>query len=121
MPFSPYAVTKLEAEQYLLDKYSDKSWILRFAPVYSSDFLLNVDRRTNMGGRFYQVGKGVKKLSLCNIENIKVAVKAIINGNVPASIYNLSDPIDYTYNELLILKNHDGVIRIPLIEVRLLY
>ena len=30
-----------EAEQYLLDKFSDKTWILSFAPVYSSDFLLN--------------------------------------------------------------------------------
>ena len=32
-PFSPYAVTKLEAEQYLLDHFTHKSWILRFAPV----------------------------------------------------------------------------------------
>jgi nucleoside-diphosphate-sugar epimerase len=31
-PFSPYAVTKLEAEQYLLDNFDEKSWILRFAP-----------------------------------------------------------------------------------------
>ena len=39
-PFSPYAVTKLQAEQYLLDNFGNKSWILRFAPVYSSKFLL---------------------------------------------------------------------------------
>ncbi len=31
-PFSPYAVTKLEAEEYLLEYFSDKSWILRFPP-----------------------------------------------------------------------------------------
>lgn len=120
-PFSPYAVTKLQAEQYLLKNYGNRSWILRFAPVYSWDFLLNVDRRTKMGGRFYRVGKGFKKLSLCNIDNIKAAVEAIINGNVPAGLYNLSDPIEYTYDELLTWRNADGVIRIPLFAVRILY
>jgi len=120
-PFSPYAVTKLQAEHYLLKNFGNRSWILRFAPVYSWDFLLNVDRRTKMGGRFYRVGKGFKKLSLCNIDNITAAVDAIINGNVPAGIYNLSDPIEYTYDELLTWRNADGIIRIPLFAVRLLY
>ena len=32
-PFSPYAVTKLEAEEFLLTNYGEQSWILRFAPV----------------------------------------------------------------------------------------
>ena len=31
-PSSPYAVTKLKAEQYLLNNYSNRSWILRIAP-----------------------------------------------------------------------------------------
>ncbi len=120
-PFSPYAVTKLLAEQYLLDKYAYKSWILRFAPVYSSDFLLNINRRTNMGGRFYKVGTGFKKLSLCNIENIKTAIDGIIEGNVPSGIYNLSDPQDYTYDKLLMWRNASRIIRIPLFSVRILY
>ena len=120
-PFSSYAVTKLQSEQYLLNNFRNRSWILRFAPVYSSDFLLNVDRRTKMGGRFYRVGNGFKKLSLCNIENIIAAVDAIINGDVPAGIYNLSDPIEYTYDELLTRRNANGVIRIPLFAIRMLY
>ena len=33
--FSPYAVTKLEAEEFLLTNYGEQSWILRFAPVYA--------------------------------------------------------------------------------------
>ena len=37
-PFSPYAVTKLEAEDYLLEHFAEKAWVLRFAPVYSPDF-----------------------------------------------------------------------------------
>ena len=121
MPFSPYAVTKLEAEQYLLDNYADKSWILRFAPVYSSDFLLNINRRIRMGSKFYRVGKGSRKLSLCNIENIRVAVEAIIKDKVPAGIYNLSDPKEYTYDELLKWQKSSWVLPVPAFSVRLLY
>jgi len=120
-PFSPYAVTKLQAEQYLLDNYPEKSWILRFAPVYSSKFLLNINRRSKIGNRFYKIGKGAKKLSLCNIENIKTSVEGIIDGVVPAGVYNISDSIHYSYNDLL---NHQGasfIFRIPALVIRLLY
>jgi len=120
-PFSPYAVTKLQAEQYLLDKFADKTWILRFAPVYSSDFLLNINRRIRMGSKFYRVGKGSRKLSLCNIENIRVAVEAIIKDKVPAGIYNLSDQKEYTYNELLRWQKSNWVLTIPVFAVKLLY
>jgi nucleoside-diphosphate-sugar epimerase len=120
-PFSPYAVTKLEAEQYLLDNFAEKSWILRFAPVYSSNFLLNINRRIRMGSKFYRVGKGSRKLSLCNIENIRVAVEAIIKDKVPAGIYNLSDPKEYTYIELLRCQKANWVLPIPAFSVRLLY
>ena len=120
-PFSPYAVTKLQAEQYLLENFGSKSWILRFAPVYSSNFLLNINRRTKIGNRFYKTGKGTKKLSLCNIENIKVTVEGIINGAVPAGVYNISDSKSYSYNDLL---NHQGasfIFRIPVLAIRLLH
>ena len=120
-PFSPYAVTKLEAEQYLKENFGNRSWILRFAPVYSSDFFLNIDRRTKIGKNFYRVGKGSKKLSLCNVVNIKAAIEVIINGNVPAGIYNLSDPIEYSYNDLLEWSNAGKVIRIPQFTVSMLY
>jgi len=120
-PFSPYALTKLKAEHYLLKNFGNRSWILRFAPVYSWDFLLNVDRRTKMGSSFYQVGRGGKKLSLCNIENIKAALEAIINGKVPVGLYNLSDLTEYTYNELLMWRNAARVIHIPLFAIRMLY
>jgi len=120
-PFSPYAVTKLQAEQYLLDNFGNKSWILRFAPVYSSDFLLNIIRRIKIGGRYYKVGNGRKKLSLCNIENIKTSIEGIVDGIVPAGVFNISDPVSYSYNDLL---NHQGasfVFRIPILAIRLLY
>ena len=120
-PFSPYAVTKLQAEQYLLDKYADKSWILRFAPVYSTDFLLNINRRTQSGSWFYKVGNGSKKLSLCNLENIGSTVQGILDDKVPAGIYNISDEKVYSYNDLLKYVNAKWVIPIPRILVKGLY
>mgnify|MGYP001398398692 CR=1 FL=1 len=121
IPFSPYAVTKLQAEQYLLNNFRNRSWILRFAPVYSSDFLLNVNRRTKIKGGFYRVGAGDKKLSLCNIENIGAAIEAIISRNIPTCIYNLSDPTEYTFNELLMWRNAEKFIQIPQFAVKLFY
>jgi nucleoside-diphosphate-sugar epimerase len=121
IPFSPYSVTKLEAEQYLFDNFADKTWILRFAPVYSSDFLLNINRRIRMRSKFYRVGKGSRKLSLCNIENIGVAVEAIIKDKVSAGIYNLSDSEEYTYDELLRWQKAKWVLPIPVFAIKLLY
>jgi len=120
-PFSPYAVTKLEAEEFLLTNYGEQSWILRFAPVYAPDFQLNINRRIRMGSKFYRVGKGSRKLSLCNIENIKVAVAAIIKDKVPAGIYNLSDQKEYTYDELLRWQKGNWVFPIPVFALKLLY
>jgi len=120
-PFSPYAITKLQAEQYLLDNFPNNSWILRLAPVYSSDFLLNIIRRTRIRNRLYRVGKGAKKLSLCNIENIKTVVEDIIDGIVPAGTYNISDPVSYSYNDLLIPQGASIIFRIPVFVMKFLY
>ena len=66
MLFSSAEISLISAvsKAYLLNKYADISWILRFAPVYCSDFRLNIKRRTRIGGRFYRVGKGFIKFSL---------------------------------------------------------
>ena len=72
-PFSPYAKSKYKAENFLLKYYKNKTWILRLAPVYSKDFLLNINRRTKIGLLNYKVGYGNKKLSLCNIKNIVIS------------------------------------------------
>ena len=120
-PFSPYAVTKLETEEYLLEHFLDKSWILRFAPVYSPDFQLNINRRTKTAGRFYKVGTGEKKLSLCNLENIGSVVQGILEDKVPSGIYNISDEKKYSYNDLLKYVNAKWVIPIPRILVKGLY
>jgi nucleoside-diphosphate-sugar epimerase len=120
-PFSPYAETKLEAEDYLLDQFVEKSWILRFAPVYSHKFQLNINRRTKMGGRYYKTGDGSAKLSLCNLVNIGTTVQGILNDKVPVGIYNISDAKEYSYNDLLKYVNAQWTIPIPSIFVKGLY
>jgi nucleoside-diphosphate-sugar epimerase len=120
-PFSPYAVTKLEAEEYLLDRFAEKSWILRFAPVYAPHFQLNINRRTKATGRYYKVGYGSKKLSLCNLQNIGFAVQGILEDKVPSGIYNISDENEYSYNELLKYVNAKWIVHIPTFLVKGLY
>ena len=104
-----------------MSNYYNKSWILRFAPVYSPSFLLNINRRTKIGNIFYKIGNGTKKLSLCNIENIKTTIEGIIDGVIPTGVYNISDPIAYMYNDLLNHQRASVVFRIPVLAIRLLY
>ena len=120
-PFSPYAVTKLQAEQYLKENFGNRSWILRFAPVYSSTFFLNINRRTKIGSLFYCAGNGSNKLSICNIKNIKSAIDGIINNIIPAGVYNISDNKSYNYNELLKWQGASFVLRVPKLIVQFLF
>ena len=120
-PINSYAITKSKAEEFLLNNYRKQSWILRFAPVYSLKFRLNIYRRTKIGNLFYRIGNGSKKLSLCNIKNINDVVDNIIDGNIPNDVYNVSDPIIYTYNDLLLWSGSKWKIIIPEILLGYLY
>ncbi|SVB14581.1 uncharacterized protein METZ01_LOCUS167435 [marine metagenome] len=120
-PLSPYAITKRKAEKYLQNNFSNKSWILRFAPVYSTNYLINIHRRTKINHYFYRVGDGLNKLSLCNINNIKLAIEGIINNQIPPDIYNLSDKKYYNYKELLEWQKAPFTWPIPVYFIKLLY
>ena len=120
-PSSPYAITKLEAEEYLKTNFPNSTWILRLAPVYSSDFQLNINRRTSYIGFHYRVGSGFNKLSLCNIENISLCIKGIIQEKIPAGIYNISDNKPYTYNDLLKYLNVKWYLIFPLFFIKGFY
>lgn len=121
LPSSPYAKTKILAEKYLEENFIDKTWILRFAPVYSDEFMLNIERRTKIKGKFYKVGNGNNKLSLLNINNISFTVTEIINGDIPPGIYNLADQKTYSYNDLLKNFNAENVLRLPRFVFRIAY
>ena len=120
-PFSPYAITKLKAENFLLNEFQEKSWILRFAPVYADNFLLNIIRRTRLGKFFYKVGDGNRKFSLCNINNIIIVIESIIEGKVPVGVYNISDNIEYSYRYLLMKQKAKLILTIPKIVILSLY
>lgn len=100
-PKTDYGKTKLNAEDFLLKNYIDSSWILRFAPIYSKSFQLNINRRSKIGNFFFKVGDGNNKLSLCNIKNIKNIINGIYEGKIPPGRYNVSDKKTYTYNDLI--------------------
>jgi nucleoside-diphosphate-sugar epimerase len=120
-PKSPYAKTKMEAENYLLENYKENSWILRFSPVYADNFKLNIDRRTKIKNNFYCVGDGKAKLSLINIENIENVIKSIINNKIPSGTYNLADKKDYNYLDLLKWQDAKKIIHIPKLFMFLIY
>jgi len=121
IPKSPYAITKLEAEKYLLENFKEKSWILRFAPVYTPTFLLNISRRTKIKNKFYKIGNGNNKLSLLSIKNIENVIQAIIEDKVPSGIYNVSDEKEYSFNDLLKYSDAKSILIVPSIFVKSLF
>ena len=120
-PSTPYAITKQKAENFLLKNYPEKCWILRLSPVYSEDFDLNLVRRVKIGKFYFKIGDGNKKLSLCNIKNIKKTTEEIIDENIPNDIYNISDYKNYSYNDILSFYSPSFTIRIPYLLVNILY
>ena len=120
-PKSFYGITKLKAENYLINNFKEKSWVLRLAPVYSNNFKLNIYRRTKILSINYLVGNGAKKLSLCNMKNFEYIIEKIVNDKIKSSVYNLSDKKDYTYEEILNISSSGLRIRIPFIIVKIFY
>lgn len=120
-PQSPYAKTKLLAEKYLLENYTARSWILRFNPVYSKYFLLNIERRTKIKNRCFRFGDGSKKLTLLNIQNISKVIFEILDDKLKPGVYNLSDSQEYTYKELLGFVGATNIVKIPLFFSKMLF
>ena len=122
-PKSPYAVAKKKSEEYILDNCKSDYYILRLAPVYSDEFMLNIERRTVLKGINYIVGDGSNKLSLCNVKNIVDTVENIIDGNVISNeIYNVSDENEYTFKDMLdINKVSKFKVFIPKFAIKILY
>ena len=121
LPQSPYAKTKLEAENYLIKNYKEKSWILRFSSIYSTEFTRNIMRRITISGKFFQVGDGKKKLSLCHMENVYKVVIGIIFDKIPTGVYNVSDKKTYEYKDIIDWKKVEFPIIFPFFFLKALY
>lgn len=122
-PKSPYAVAKKKSEEYIEHNCKSPYFILRLAPVYSEEFKLNIQRRTEMKGLNYIVGKGDNKLSLCNVKNIVDVANNIIDGNVAKNeIYNISDEKEYSFKDMLdINKVSKFKVFVPRLAISILY
>lgn len=120
-PKTPYSITKLKAENYLNNNLKNRVWILRLAPVYSENFTLNIDRRIKFYRFFYQIGKGEKQLSLCNIKNIGKVIEGITKDKIPSDIYNISDSKIYIYKDLIKKYNPKTIIKLPRIIILLFF
>lgn len=122
-PKSPYAVAKKMSEEYIQGNYKSPYYILRLAPVYSDEFRLNIQRRTEMKGFNYIVGNGSNKLSLCNVKNILTVVKGIVDNKVLKNeIYNVSDTMIYSFKDMLEVNKVSTIkLWIPKLAINMLY
>lgn len=122
-PKSPYAIAKKKSEEYIEANCNSPYYILRLAPVYSDEFRLNIQRRTEMKGFNYIVGNGSNKLSLCNVNNIVVAVDKMIDACVKENeIYNISDEDVYSFRDMLDINKVSRIkLWIPKIGIKTLH
>lgn len=122
-PKSPYAIAKKKSEEYIEANCKSPYYMLRLAPVYSYEFRLNIQRRTEIKGLNYIVGNGSNKLSLCNVKNIVAVVDGIIYNKVQKNeIYNISDEQIYSFKDMLRVNKVSSVILwIPKLAISTIY
>ena len=123
-PESDYARSKLLGEEALVAAASlaNASYsILRLAPVYASDFRLNLNKRLYLRAPTigYYVSKGDYELSLCSIRNIEhFVIRWLELESATSGVFNLADARAYPVRELLESERRKG--RCP-ITLRLPY
>lgn len=108
---SPYAMTKLKAEQDLIGlsgkQCLKKLDILRLAPVYDRKISLNLDKRVFSPGKlcYVRFGTGTQKMSVLYIKNLTGFIDYILQNaerpNGPCYLYNVADAHPYTFNQII--------------------
>ena len=118
MPKTIYGKTKLLAEdtaKLLLGRSSTDFAIMRFAPVYAKDFLLNIYNRIYLIHRkiAYYFKDGSYTFNFCSINNILEFVSNFLNNDsVPSGTYNISDGKNYSAMQLIKLEKEFNSLRI---------
>ena len=118
-PESDYARTKLLAEEALAqvaEESSSSYAILRLAPVYASDFRVNLDKRLYLRAPVgYYLSKGDYQLGLCSAHNVAHFVTRWLELENPNSgIFNVADGRIYPIKELLERERQAGRCKITL-------
>ena len=106
-PIDYYGESKMAAEQFIIETCRQQNisyTILRLAPVYGKDFLLNICKRVYLPKKlaFYKVGSGNQKLSLCSCNNVTDFIISALNAQgVANETLLVKDNDDYSINEII--------------------
>lgn len=110
-PVGPYGESKIAAERYILDKFTDDGLPLTGKQVYifrpcmihgpgnkgNLNLLYNVVRK----GIPWPLGAFENRRTLTSVENICFAVNGVLTKDVPSGIYNMCDDEALSTNELI--------------------
>ena len=111
-PSSDYADSKLDAEKRLVKLYNagelKKLDLLRLAPVYDSDWSLNLERRVFAPGKtaYIKFGSGEQKMSAVARSNLVEFIEFIVKkqyepGERYCNILNVCDEQPYSFKEII--------------------
>jgi len=110
LPTTSYALSKLNAEKSLIKMFEDNTLkkldILRLAPVYSSEWSLNLEKRV-FGPKkmcYLRFGSGDQKMSVLSTLNlinfIEFRLKRI-DGLAFCNIFNVCDEMPCSFNQII--------------------
>jgi len=117
-PAGAYAKSKLEAETMLNALFETgcirKLDILRLAPVYETNWRMNLEKRICAPGKcfYFKYGSGQQRLSILARKNLVDFIRYRIsadNSKRTCSIMNISDPEPCSFNEMIRLMNSKSI------------
>jgi len=96
--------------------------ILRLAPVYGKNFLLNINKRVYLPKKmaFYKIASGEQRISLCSVQNVVDVINYSVNNKSYFNeVFIVKDAKDYSINEIIsvlrdvFMRKNKLIIRIP--------
>lgn len=113
-PDTDYGRSKLLAEEALAtaaERHGFSYAAMRLAPVYSSEFRLNLDKRLYLKAPTlgYYVGSGDYSIALCALPNIGHFVSQwLASKGAPSGAFNVADESAYPIKQVLELERQKG-------------
>lgn len=131
IPKTPYGLSKLKAENYILSQQINNNkfvYILRPSIIYGPNNKGNLPILFNFikKFRFWPLGSFNTQRSFCSIENLNFVIKEIIERNdIPSGVYNVCDSEIITSNNLInifskILNKKVYIFKIPKFLIKLI-